>query len=140
MSISFWSSAMDGTIELAILGVLALVLALVILMVWEVKNEAKMIMDKMNEVIKAIKDENEASSAKGQQEQLHWPQDENETDVSSTEDQVRLSEISTPDLTPAQLERRGMYRMRAWIRHGMDADVVSPTSSDWDKWMVVKME
>ena len=121
---------MDGIIEFAILGVLALVLALVMLMVWEMKNEAKMIMDKMNEVIKAIKDENPTSSAKGPQEQLHWPHGENETDVSSTEDQVRLSEISTPDLTPAQLERGGMYRMRAWIRHGIDADVVSPSSSD----------
>ena len=130
---------MDGIIEFAILGVLALVLALMGLMVWEVRNETKMIMDKMNEVIKAIKDEN-PTSATGPQEHLHWPHGENETDVSSTEDQVRLSEISTPDLTPAQLERRGMYRMRAWIRHGMDADGVSPTPSDWDKWMVVKME
>ena len=123
---------MCGIIEFAILGMLALVM----LMMWEMKNEAKMIMDKMNEVIKATKGENpkppanEASSAKGPQEQPHWPHGENETDVSSTEDQVRLSEISTPDLTPAQLERRGVYRMRAWIRHGVDADEVSPTSSD----------
>ena len=53
---------MGGIIEFAILGVLALVLALVLVMMWEIRNMGKMIMDKMDEVIKSIKDEKPTSS------------------------------------------------------------------------------
>ena len=89
---------MDGIIEFAILGVLALVM----LMVWEMKNEAKMIMDKMNEVIKAIKDEKPTSSGEKSC-------NDNESNASTmTNGEVRWSEISPSELTPAQLERMGV--------------------------------
>ena len=119
-------------IEFVILGMLALVL----MMMWEMKNQGKMILNTMNEMIKDIKDGKPTSEVSAQhvsnsasEVSIHWPFDEHETDVSSTEDQARLNEISTPDLTPAQLERRGMYRMRsAWIRDGDKADDVSVES------------
>ena len=44
---------MGGIIEFAILGMLALVLV----MKWEIRNQGKMTMDKIGEVIKSIKDE-----------------------------------------------------------------------------------
>ena len=100
-------------------------------MVWEMNNQGKMILSTMNEMIKAIKDEKPtpdayAASATGLEIPVHWPFGENETDVSNTDAQARLNGISTPDLTPAQLELRGVYRMRAWIRDGIQADEFSP--------------
>ena len=115
-------------IEFVILGMLALVLVLM----WEMQNQVKMILITMNETIKAIKDGKptsnlQAASAKHVESEtasevsIHWPFDADETDVSSAEDETRLNEMSTSDLTHSQLERKGMYRMRrAWIRDVAD--------------------
>ena len=93
---------MGGIIEFAILGVLALVLALVLVMMWEIKNMGKMIMDKMDEVIKSIKDEKPTSSGEKSC-------NDNESNASTmTNGEVRWSEISPSELTPAQLERMGL--------------------------------
>ena len=93
---------MGGIIEFAILGVLALVLALVLVMMWEIKNMGKMIMDKMDEVIKSIKDEKPTSSGEKSC-------NDNESNASTmTNGEVRWSEISPSELTPAQLERMGV--------------------------------
>jgi len=93
---------MGGIIEFAILGVLALVLALVLVMMWEIKNMGKMIMDKMDEVIKSIKDEKPTSSGEKS------CNDNGSNASTMTNGEVRWSEISPSELTPAQLERMGV--------------------------------
>ena len=94
MSICFWSSAMGGIIEFAILGLLALVLTLVLVMMWEMRNMGKMIMDKMDEVIKSIKDEKPTSSGEKSY-------DDNGSNASTmTSGEVRWSEISPSELNP----------------------------------------
>ena len=62
----------------------------------------KMIMDKMDEVIKSIKDEKPTSSGEKSC-------NDNESNASTmTNGEVRWSEISPSELTPAQLERMGV--------------------------------
>ena len=62
----------------------------------------KMIMDKMDEVIKAIKDEKLTSSGEKSC-------DDNESNASTMADgEVRWREISPSELTPAQLESMGV--------------------------------
>ena len=73
------------------------ILASVLVMMWEMKNQWQMIMDKTNEMIKAIKDERPTPSAAVA------------SSAASAASAVSAPDkISNPDLTPAQLEMRIM--------------------------------
>ena len=74
--------------------IILVILASVLVMMWGMKNQGQMIMDKMNEMIKATKDERPTPSAPV---------------ASSAASAVSApGGISNPDLTPAQLEMRIM--------------------------------